>query len=281
MIPKIALAVAAACTLFTVANLTSAFPSSGDTLTAAPQDPKPPAVNPRFQPEIARLAREGLQLAEAVEADLGPPNLHHLAAVFKRPKAADPSQQCEFMIIENDGASAKTIFRRNDFFFSFELEGGSKLNATDINKDGLKEIIVQSSSGGNCWACNPTEIYQLKNSKIELIAAAPILKIADLNGDGIQDLVVTDARWEAYDDLSHAAAPGASMVYTWAMELAGSGVRVNALSPFGATNILGNSSRQLSERYGVATDAMGAPTSNIEPTTRRTWSGTALAFIGR
>lgn len=29
----------------------------------------------------------------------------------------------------------------------------------------------------------------------------------------------------------------ASMVYTWAMELAGSGVRVNALSPFGATRI--------------------------------------------
>lgn len=29
----------------------------------------------------------------------------------------------------------------------------------------------------------------------------------------------------------------ASMVYTWALELAGSGVRVNALSPFGATRI--------------------------------------------
>jgi hypothetical protein len=48
------------------------------------------------------------------------------------------------------------------------------------------------------------------------------------------------------------------------MELAGSGVRVNALSPFGATNILGNSSRQLSERYGVAPNAMGAPTSTVE-----------------
>jgi hypothetical protein len=54
------------------------------------------------------------------------------------------------------------------------------------------------------------------------------------------------------------------MVYTWAMELAGSGVRVNALSPFGATDILRNSSRQLSERYGVAPDAMGEPTSSIQ-----------------
>lgn len=56
----------------------------------------------------------------------------------------------------------------------------------------------------------------------------------------------------------------ASMVYTWALELAGSGVRVNALSPFGATNILGNSSRQLDERYGVPPSSMGQPTSSIE-----------------
>jgi hypothetical protein len=40
-------------------------------------------------------------------------------------------------------------------------------------------------------------------------------------------------------------------------------VRVNALSPFGATNILGNSSRQLSERYGVPPAAMGEPTSSV------------------
>jgi hypothetical protein len=94
-------------------------------------------------------------------------------------------------------------------------ENNSRLNATDINKDGLKEILVQSSSGGNCWACNPTEIYQVRSQKVELIAAAPILKIADLDGDSIQELVVTDTRWESYDDLSHAAAPGAAMVYTW------------------------------------------------------------------
>jgi NAD(P)-dependent dehydrogenase (short-subunit alcohol dehydrogenase family) len=56
----------------------------------------------------------------------------------------------------------------------------------------------------------------------------------------------------------------ASMVYTWSMELAGTGVRVNALSPFGATDILGNSARQLSARYGAAADAMGQPTSSIE-----------------
>lgn len=55
----------------------------------------------------------------------------------------------------------------------------------------------------------------------------------------------------------------ASMVYTWALELEGCGVRVNALSPFGATDILDNSARQLEKRYGVAPSAMGAPMSSI------------------
>jgi NAD(P)-dependent dehydrogenase (short-subunit alcohol dehydrogenase family) len=42
----------------------------------------------------------------------------------------------------------------------------------------------------------------------------------------------------------------ASMVYTWAIELAGTGVRVNALSPFGSTEILDNSNRYLVRRFG-------------------------------
>jgi hypothetical protein len=42
----------------------------------------------------------------------------------------------------------------------------------------------------------------------------------------------------------------ASMVYTWALELAGTGVRVNAISPFGATDILENSNRYMRQRFG-------------------------------
>lgn len=180
------------------------------------QASKTPSVSPVFQAEVARLEREGLKLAEAVEADLGAPGIHHLAAIFRRDKPRDPSQTCEFRVIAADTAGARTVFRRGEFHFSFgTLENNTRLNATDINKDGLKEVLVQSSSGGNCWACNPTEIYQVRGGKVELVAAAPISKIADLDGDGIQDLVVTDTRWEAYDDLSHAAAPGAPMVYTW------------------------------------------------------------------
>lgn len=175
----------------------------------------PPKVGVEFQSEIAQLAAGGLKLKEAVEASLDG-SAHHVAAIFQRDKPAAPNEAFQFRIIESDGRACKTIFRRADFFFSFNLAGEpNKLNATDINGDGLKEIVVQSSSGGNCWSCNPTEIYQLRNHKVELIGAGPIQKFVDLNADGVQELAVTDARWESYDDLSHAASPGAVMIYAW------------------------------------------------------------------
>lgn len=174
-----------------------------------------PKVSTEFQAEVARLARDGLTLKEAFEANLDG-SAHHLAAIFQRAKSKPEEAMgaYEFRIIESDGRSAKTIFRRPEFSFSFPRIL-LRPNGSDINGDGLKEVIVESSSGGNCWACNPTEIYQLRNHKVELIAAGVILKIEDLNGDEVMDLVVTDARWEFYDDFSHAQSPSSIMIYTW------------------------------------------------------------------
>ena len=198
-----------------------AFESFAHAGSAAPhyfepraQSQSAPRVSSEFQPEVSQLATTGLQLKEAVEATLDG-GAKHLAAIFERTGSKEPTQRFEFRIFESDGKTSKTIFRRSDFFFSFGEGGAARLNATDINGDGLKEIIVQSSSGGNCWSCNPTEIYRVSNHKAELIAAAPIRRIADLNNDGIVELLATDARWESYGDLSHAASPFAVMVYAW------------------------------------------------------------------
>ncbi len=56
----------------------------------------------------------------------------------------------------------------------------------------------------------------------------------------------------------------ASMVYTWAMELAGTGVRVNGLSPFGATNLLANSSRYINRRFAGGAPEPGRPERTVE-----------------
>lgn len=174
-----------------------------------------PQVSAEFQAEINRLAAEGLRLKEATGADLEA-TAHHLAAIFERTNAKSASAAYEFRILESDGKTAKTIFTRQEFFFSFAaLNDMAKWNATDLNGDGVKELLVQSSSGGNCWACNPVEIYQVKNHQAKLIAAAPLQKIADLNHDGLADLVVADGRWEFYGDLAHAASPSAKLVYAW------------------------------------------------------------------
>lgn len=194
--------------------------------------PRPPAgsseVSAPFKAEIARLSAEGLQLKESVEASLDGTN-RHLAAIFERKNPKDPRETYEFRVIESVGQSAATIFRRTEFFFTFGSGEMQTLNATDINGDGLKEIILQSSSGGNCWSCNPTEIYQVANHKAALIAAGPVQKVVDLHGDGLRELLVTDARWEVYGELSHAAAPYATMVYAWR-----GGKYVNASRDFSA-----------------------------------------------
>src|SRR5258706_15803729 len=43
----------------------------------------------------------------------------------------------------------------------------------------------------------------------------------------------------------------ASMIYTWALELAGSGVRVNGLSPFGATRMQPVDTEEERRRFAV------------------------------
>jgi hypothetical protein len=202
-----------------IASIFLAFASTGcsgavlfDLQTPGESAPK---VSARFQAEVTKLTAEGYRLKEAVEASLDGTG-QHLAAIFERAKPKDATETYEFRIIESDGRAAKTIFQRSEFYFSFAAAGETAgLNATDINGDGLKEIILQSSSGGNCWSCNPIEVYRVSNHKGELIAAAPIQKIIDLNGDRVAELVVADARWEVYEDLSHAAAPSALMIYAW------------------------------------------------------------------
>ena len=204
--------------LIPIAGLAAALSSQMVHSRTVEQISKPspaPRVSSQFEAEVSHLNTGGLKLKEALEASLEAGSTH-LAAILQREKPANPSEGFEFRIIENVAGVSKTIFRRTEFVFSFPAQGElARLNATDINGDGVKEIIVQSSSGGNCWSCNPTEIYQVRNHKAQLIAACPLQRLADLNGDGIAELLVIDARWEVYGDLSHAAAPSATIIYAW------------------------------------------------------------------
>ncbi len=183
-------------------------------LSQRSQAAPPPKVGAEFQAVVSQLGAQGLRLKEALEASLDGTS-RHLAAIFENEKPKQPNEAYELRIIESGGDAARTIFRRAEFFFTFNARELDKINGSDLNRDGLKEVVVQSSSGGNCWSCNPVEIYRVRDHRAELIAAGPIQKLSDIDGDGLQELIVMDSRWESYGELSHAASPTAAMIYRW------------------------------------------------------------------
>src|SRR5262252_10343977 len=116
-----------ACAVFLLAGISLSaqqFRTQGRQ-TAAP-------LSAVFRHEIAKLSGEGLQVKESLEASLDGVN-RHLAVIFEKTKPKDPRETFEFRIIESDGQSAATVFRRTEFFFSFVSGEMSALNATDIN----------------------------------------------------------------------------------------------------------------------------------------------------
>lgn len=93
-----------------------------------------------------------------------------------------------------------------------------RFNLKDINSDGQKDIIVSTDSGGNCFCCGKTEIYNIKNDKLIRLFASKfgcIKDILDLNNDGNDEVMLFDDRFEFYDGLCHGCSPGLVYVYEW------------------------------------------------------------------
>jgi NAD(P)-dependent dehydrogenase (short-subunit alcohol dehydrogenase family) len=57
----------------------------------------------------------------------------------------------------------------------------------------------------------------------------------------------------------------ASMVYTWALELEGSGVRINGIFPIGATNLAMNTQEYLTNRFGLSFEQESASKGRTAP----------------
>lgn len=100
----------------------------------------------------------------------------------------------------------------------------------DINGDGRLELPYLVENGGNCYICAQIRVLQLRpdDSVVDLTRAVPpedtlgaghygfgVRSLVDVNGDGLWEWVVLDARWEFRFDLPHVASPGSLRVYTW------------------------------------------------------------------
>jgi NAD(P)-dependent dehydrogenase (short-subunit alcohol dehydrogenase family) len=100
-----------------------------------------------------------------------------------------------------------------------------------------------------------------------LFCTAHAVKPMLAQGSGSIINVTSDAHMGAPTMGVYGATKGAvaSMVYTWAMELAGSGVRVNGLLPFGATRMILSSKGQLPEDVYARTVAALQPAEANSP----------------
>jgi len=102
----------------------------------------------------------------------------------------------------------------------------------DVNGDGVLDLSVAQSTGGNCWECSQLRLFNVSNHQainvpMELPAtgllggdydhngtSAVPWSMQDLDGNGQMELIVTDAAWELHG-FCHACSPAGRFVLAW------------------------------------------------------------------
>lgn len=93
-----------------------------------------------------------------------------------------------------------------------------------MNGDGRPELAILSYNGGNCWLCAQLQVIQLQpNDNVVNLAESALAEmngfavegLVDLNGDGIVEWRVLDARYENVFGGCHACSPAALRLYAW------------------------------------------------------------------
>ena len=163
-----------------------------------------------FRAAVERDARGGYRAGATREASSV--GKRFLAVVFDGPEGENRVLRLYFV---PDGASEPTsVELYAEQIVSFGTYEDPETVVADLNGDGKKELVVSVANGGNCWQCSRVLLYTLEGAGPRLIASEP-MRLEDLDRDGRVELLVGDTRWEAYDDFSHAAAPGGTLVYAW------------------------------------------------------------------
>lgn len=101
-----------------------------------------------------------------------------------------------------------------------------KLIWKDVNKDGTPELILKTYLGGNGWTSVNQHILRVDDdgSAIDLTGyintdfVSSVKELKDLNGDGMPELLVMDARWEFFWSFGHTCSPQVERVYAWDQE---------------------------------------------------------------
>jgi hypothetical protein len=110
---------------------------------------------------------------------------------------------------------------------SYEAGGSEVVGWHDMNEDGLLELPVFISDGSNCRTYSQIQVLQLHPNKgiVNLTLSVPsedeielgtfaVDKLEDVDGDGIVEWIVTDARFKNWVILGYPA-PCVPRIYAW------------------------------------------------------------------
>ena len=177
--------------------------------SARGQDTKP------FRAVIAKETAAGLKLESSREVATA--GGRYLAAIFRYPESHEEMSDGAALRIYYLGAGAAAPVERARFdeqriyFGTYDAE---ERVFADVNGDATTDLVVSASNGGNCWNCTRVLVYSLGAKEASLLVAAQ-MQLENVMGDEALELLVGDTRWEFYADLSHAASPSGTLVYTW------------------------------------------------------------------
>lgn len=135
------------------------------------------------------------------------------------------------LIAKTEGQQTEIVYQlqeaRRFLLYTYSSEGQTTLDWVDMNADGLMELPFIVDQGGNCWTCSQMQVLQLRadDSVVSLTDSVPsedelgesfvALGLNDADGDGVQEWLVLDARFEFAFDLCHACSPAGFRLYAW------------------------------------------------------------------
>ena len=109
--------------------------------------------------------------------------------------------------------------------FTMEDETFNDSTIRDMNGDGLGELIVEHSNGGNCWLCSGSSIFSIVGDNVTDILKdlprpeggknANVQMVGDIDKNGTEEIAHIDDSWELADGFFKSNAPRHQVLLTW------------------------------------------------------------------